>query len=1335
METDSEANAVTDHWCLIQLQDHRLALCNQLLLGIASDYDHSTHGRLGSWKAQAFSLDIWAILSKAPRLTFSEELLPEVLRPGLQLHRTLVSSLQQIQQTAAVNARGAEKQVLYGPWQGGIPAEAAQQAGPTCVEEPFRMAVMNLRGGLGGHQGVKHRLRRITCLIAQLQHERTHVAVLSEPRLGPGFLWPEQFDYVWLGENTVHPDSVGVLVSKRVRHALSHLQGVGNRRAMWLCLEQSPGQQPLLLLAAYGHHRMSPPEIRRQFFEERVWELAKLRATARFANAPVICAGDLNAHLPCLSRGNAPYAGGVEKDIQAILTAASALGLAIRNPAETSTLDAGTALDVLATSPSVGASVYVQPREERTVPSDHKHLFATLSARISIQKIAKPVAVQWSRKGNWEAAMSPFQDIALYMAAWITVLQRSANLRGSTVANKWKGLRATFVNLASWWRTAILILAGHLAGLVVFKDSTRGLNMTPSTATVANWLADGSATNPHLSDMEKRLQEESDLFDSCSQANTKIVQRHAALWHSDHGQADAFLSRLLNPKFPVTLVLLSDDGEELSQSTAIATLTKNLLDRAQCKTMGDTSFNRSIAAEVVNHRRQARQEFATLEGDPISLTDVAAVVSASGSHKTALRFPRAALKTKAARFHLLLWAICNIVAVAGILPDLWLREICPVDKRGIGLVRSLAQIRPISVVDDVESVLDGIWLHHVRPLLEDFMTQQQSGGRYDHLLVVLGLLVTLQSRKAQGLGTLFQVMDLEQGYESIWRDAVRHLARQAHLTSWQWLLLDAMLGEEKLRVRLGPVLGAVVTILHTSIGQGKRSGTHLFGTFATAIIKAVTEKRKGVAMTVPDHVALALSWCRQGFHVQREQCSVAELFKAWSDLRNLPPALQVSYVESTAQSFMPYQQFVDDGFLLCLHWNDLSCANQVITEACHLWRHKFAGGRKGPRVLQVGPMCDSQMSPQNITLCGEQPVKVEQVKVLGTIIDDQLTLEAQLCAVLSTLQSEGIRLVTGMTAAGFGLPAIASQFSTRVVAKAMHGCELLASHVDGFTKVSSRLNHAHYIVAKACLGVPPTTSLGSYVAAFAECRFLTRASTILAQRVVMTRARLALLPRSHPTRVAVRAAQHLPATWWQHARVLMLSISSEFSEIWEFAGASDFDNLTKQGKAKLLQAYRKSCVTPLLRLLEEQWFQQQLQHMISEAIVPYNHVDHVLLPWQPNERWQTWPPTFWNMVRIWKVARIVCALPILTHEGSKFLSLLATCPFCGDVVVGIRHFVEHCVHMQDIRSSVSHLMGGSCELSMILCQSSASVEIFTAKVKLVAGATSRVAQYLQLDTV
>ena len=69
--------------------------------------------------------------------------------------------------------------------------------------------------------------------------------------------------------------------------------------------------------------------------------------------------------------------------------------------------------------------------------------------------------------------------------------------------------------------------------------------------------------------------------------------------------------------------------------------------------------------------------------------------------------------------------------------------------------------------------------------------------------------------------------------------------------------------------------------------------------------------------------------------------------------------------------------------------------------------------------------------------------------------------------------------------------------------------------------------------------------------------------------------------------------------------------------------------------------------------LEEQWFQQHLQHMISEAIVPYKHLHHVLQPWQPKEV-ANLAATFWNMIRIWKVARTVCALPVLTHEGQSF---------------------------------------------------------------------------------
>ncbi len=80
-------------------------------------------------------------------------------------------------------------------------------------------------------------------------------------------------------------------------------------------------------------------------------------------------------------------------------------------------------------------------------------------------------------------------------------------------------------------------------------------------------------------------------------------------------------------------------------------------------------------------------------------------------------------------------------------------------------------------------------------------------------------------------------MDMLQGFESTWRDAVRYLVAQAGVDSWLWLLLDAFLSEEQMRLRIGALLGAAVVVQHNSIGQGKRSGTHLFGTFVSAIIR------------------------------------------------------------------------------------------------------------------------------------------------------------------------------------------------------------------------------------------------------------------------------------------------------------------------------------------------------------------------------------------------------------------------------------------------------------------------------------------------------------------
>ena len=102
------------------------------------------------------------------------------------------------------------------------------------------------------------------------------------------------------------------------------------------------------------------------------------------------------------------------------------------------------------------------------------------------------------------------------------------------------------------------------------------------------------------------------------------------------------------------------------------------------------------------------------------------------------------------------------------------------------------------------------------------MGEQQPGGRYDYVLVVLGVMLTLQGRQAQDLPTYVEVADLFHGYELVWRDAVRLHAKWAGVSGRLWLVMDASLKAEKVRLRVGSALGEVAKLTHFSIGQGIR---------------------------------------------------------------------------------------------------------------------------------------------------------------------------------------------------------------------------------------------------------------------------------------------------------------------------------------------------------------------------------------------------------------------------------------------------------------------------------------------------------------------------------
>ena len=54
------------------------------------------------------------------------------------------------------------------------------------------------------------------------------------------------------------------------------------------------------------------------------------------------------------------------------------------------------------------------------------------------------------------------------------------------------------------------------------------------------------------------------------------------------------------------------------------------------------------------------------------------------------------------------------------------------------------------------------------------------------------------------------------------------------------------MGKELMRVGVGRMLGSLAVLVHNSIGQGKRSGVHLFGVYTKALLAAVNSVHQGI---------------------------------------------------------------------------------------------------------------------------------------------------------------------------------------------------------------------------------------------------------------------------------------------------------------------------------------------------------------------------------------------------------------------------------------------------------------------------------------------------------
>ena len=251
------------------------------------------------------------------------------------------------------------------------------------------------------------------------------------------------------------------------------------------------------------------------------------------------------------------------------------------------------------------------------------------------------------------------------------------------------------------------------------------------------------------------------------------------------------------PKVATEICLVDgSSGDRASDSTIVRLLTQDVLERPQQAHPGDEVFTEAVNATLQDERAKAHTEAAQEPHMFFELEEVTRWIQNISIHKASLRFPRAAIHNDQPLGRRLCWLLLNLFLALGVVPSAWMREISFIRKRGPQIVTDFKNLRPISYTDELQTLFDLAWLQKCRSILEAYVGSEQSGGRYDSVLISLGILIALQTRRNLSLPTFCLKADLLQGYDLAWKSAILLHTRWAGIKGSLWLCLDSSLQQD-----------------------------------------------------------------------------------------------------------------------------------------------------------------------------------------------------------------------------------------------------------------------------------------------------------------------------------------------------------------------------------------------------------------------------------------------------------------------------------------------------------------------------------------------------------
>ena len=454
-----------------------------------------------AWQALALRRDIQALLKAQPPHGLSN--LPAATQAHKEFSKLLNHTLHKLDQRAGEIAAKLPANKLYGPWEGGIGVSEVGNALPQATPYDLKLFCWNIRGALSSATGHEAHSARISQVVQALHRVGATIAILSEPRFGPGLLWPQWTGYALHGARSYNNDSVSILVLQDLEDLIVPIPDLGDKRAVWLEIRTPRGAAPgILVLGIYAPPPNYSVAERSDFFKERMREVRQVASCDTYQGWPIVVAGDFNIHDARLTEKDRNLARPVDRDILHLLETAFAEGrrLVLLNPPGQPTHASGSTLDLVFASTDITPYLQLISRADLTPKSDHDAILLGGIGRASTTSKLNIGVSRWNPcVDDWYAALLRFEHSLSFVGSFVLHLLFDTFLRDSVVTSQWRKLRQALVDLVVWWKTVIVVLAGHIGGLAVTSKpmgSSRVLSPKDvATNFVTSWFREAFPAN------------------------------------------------------------------------------------------------------------------------------------------------------------------------------------------------------------------------------------------------------------------------------------------------------------------------------------------------------------------------------------------------------------------------------------------------------------------------------------------------------------------------------------------------------------------------------------------------------------------------------------------------------------------------------------------------------------------------------------------------------------------------------------------------------------------------------------------------------------------------